>query len=59
MMNALQDIITVMLTQDVTTQMGVLRAAVILGTLVMESAVKVNTSYYLFCYEVRKQILLK
>ncbi len=41
--SALQEITTAMLMQDVITLMGVLRAVVILGTLVKESAVKVNT----------------
>ena len=46
-MSVLEDIITVTLTQDASTQMGVLSVAVILGTLVMESAVEVNFSLHL------------
>ena len=41
-MSVLQGITTAMLTRDVPIQMGVLHAAVIQGTLVMELPVKVN-----------------
>ena len=47
-MSALQEIIPVMLTQDVLTQMGVSRAAAMQDILGMESVVKVNHFFPVF-----------
>ncbi len=45
-MNAVMEAITVMLTQIVVTQMGVLLVLVMQDTVVMESAVMVNNAWF-------------
>ncbi len=45
-MSVAQELMTVILTQDAQTLMGALPAAVTMGTVVMESAVKVNFVQY-------------
>ena len=45
-MNAVMESITVMLTQIVVTQMGVLLVLVMQDTVVMESAVMVNNAWF-------------